>query len=119
MAPLHASLDLFHEAGPDRLRAKSVAMTGWLADSIEAELGSVLEILTPGEPTRRGCQLSLRVRAGREQGRRAFRHLEANGVVADWREPDIIRVAPVPLYNRYEDCFEFLDHLCDWANGVS
>ena len=117
MAPLHASLDLFREAGFDRLRAKSLAMTGWLAENIEAEFGGALEILTPSDPERRGCQLSLRVRAGREQGRRAFRHLEANGVVADWREPDIIRVAPVPLYNRFEDCFALLDHLGDWASS--
>lgn len=117
MAPLHASLDLFREAGFDRLRSKSLAMTGWLAENIEANLGDVLDILTPSEPERRGCQLSLRVRAGREQGRRAFRHLEAHGLVADWREPDIIRVAPVPLYNRYEDCFQLLERLGDWAKN--
>ena len=118
MAPLRASLDIYHEAGPDRLRAKSLAMTGWLADSIEAHFDDVLEILTPKDPERRGCQLSMRVRAGREQGRRLFRHLEDHGVIADWREPDIVRVAPVPLYNRYEDCFELLSLTDDWAAAM-
>ena len=115
MAPLSASLVLFREAGPELLRAKSLAMTGWLAEQIESRLADVLEIVTPAEPDRRGCQLSLRMRAGREQGRALFRHLEAHGVVADWREPDILRVAPVPLYNRYEDCCELLSRTGEWA----
>jgi kynureninase len=118
MAPLHASLARFREAGLDRLRAKSLAMTGWLADAIESQLPDVLDILTPAEPERRGCQLSLRVRAGREQGRRLFRHLEQHGIVTDWREPDILRVAPVPLYTRFEDCFELLSRIGDWATAV-
>jgi len=115
MAPLSASLALFREAGLERLRAKSLAMTGWLADCISNRLSEVLEIVTPAEPARRGCQLSLRVRAGRDQGRALFLHLEEHGVVADWREPDILRVAPVPLYNRFEDCCELLNRIGDWA----
>jgi kynureninase len=118
MAPLQASLEIFEDAGLGRLRAKSLAMTGWLGDSIEAHFDDVLEILTPKDPGRRGCQLSLRVRAGREQGRRLFRHLEDHGVIADWREPDIVRVAPVPLYNRYQDCFEMLSLANDWAAAI-
>jgi len=118
MAPLQASLDIFHEAGPDRLRTKSLALTGWLASRIEAHFDDVLELLTPKDPERRGCQLSMRVRAGREQGRRLFRHLEEGGVIADWREPDIVRVAPVPLYNRYEDCFQMLSLAHDWAAAI-
>ena len=59
--------------------------------------------MTPGRPEARGCQLSLRVRAGRDKGRAVIASLEAQGIVADWREPDIVRVAPVPLYNRFED----------------
>jgi len=115
MAPLRASLGLFHAAGAQRLRAKSRRLTGWLADAIEAQLGEVLEILTPSDPERRGCQLSLRVRAGREQGRNLFEHLQQNGVVTDWREPDILRVAPAPLYNRFEDCHEFLRQVAAWT----
>ena len=118
MAPLRASLDIFREAGLDRLRDKSLAMTGWLADGIEAHLDDVLEVLTPKDAERRGCQLSLRVPAGREQGRRLFRHLEEHGVIADWREPDIVRVAPVPLYNSYQDCFELLRLAGEWAAAL-
>ena len=65
------------------------------------------QIVTPLEPGRRGCQLSLRVRAGRQQGRAAFDRLQAAGVVGDWREPDIIRVAPNPLSNSVNDVDRF------------
>ena len=58
-------------------------------------------MLTPRDAARRGNQLSLRLPAGRDAGRRAFEALGASGVVADWREPDILRIAPAPLYNRY------------------
>lgn len=115
IAPLLGSLEVFQEAGFDRLRSKSVELTGWLATAIEAELNHVLEIVTPLQPERRGCQLSLRVRAGRESGRALFRHLEASGAMPDWREPDVIRVAPVPLYNRYEDCARLVALIGAWA----
>jgi len=104
MAPLLASLEVFAQAGFARLREKSVAMTGWLAEQVEEQLGDALEIITPLQAERRGCQLSLRVRAGRDAGRSLFTRLEQEGVVPDWREPDVIRVSPVPLYNNYEDC---------------
>ena len=115
MAPLLASLQVFADAGFDRLRKKSLAMTAWLAGRIQSELGAILEIVTPLEPQRRGCQLSLRVRAGREQGRRLFEHLERSGVLPDWREPDVIRVAPVPLYNSYQDCDQLVRIMADYA----
>jgi kynureninase len=104
MAPLLASLDVFDQAGFARLREKSLAMTAWLASMVEENLGEIVEIITPLQAVRRGCQLSLRVRAGRDAGRSLFTNLEQAGVVPDWREPDVIRVAPVPLYNSYEDC---------------
>jgi kynureninase len=119
MAPLRASLALFQEAGMARLRVKSRRLTGWLAEAIEAEVGHVLEILTPAAPERRGCQLSLRVRAGAEHGRQLYQHLAAHGVITDWREPDILRVAPAPLYNSYEDCFEMLRQVGAWAAARS
>jgi len=119
MAPLRASLQLFGKAGMVALRAKSVALTGWLAGEIETRLGDRLEILTPADPGRRGCQLSLRVRGkdgqGHVAGRRLHAHLERQGVITDWREPDIIRVAPAPLYNRYAHCAAFLQHAHGWA----
>jgi len=116
MAPLRASLALFHDAGLERLREKSLRLTQWLAHAIEARLDDVLEILTPGDPERRGCQLSLRIRGGADRGRELHRWLEGRGVVTDWREPDIIRVAPVPLYNSYGDCFGLLSHVHEWAS---
>ncbi len=115
MAPLRVSLAEFEQAGMDRLREKSIRLTGYLSDLITAELGDVLEIVTPLEESRRGCQLSLRVRSGHEQGRDLFRYLENHGVITDWREPDIIRAAPVPLYNRFEDCWDFVDHVLRWT----
>jgi kynureninase len=123
MAPLRASLTLFQSAGMARLRSKSQALTGWLAEAIENELGELLEILTPADPERRGCQLSLRLRAAMSadanaatlRGRSLHRWLEARGVVTDWREPDIIRVAPVPLYNRFEEACRFLQEVAEWA----
>ncbi|MNC96552.1 Kynureninase [compost metagenome] len=79
----------------------------------------VLEIITPREPEQRGCQLSLRVRAGRSEGRSLFEYLDAQGVVADWREPDVIRVAPVPLYNSFGDGVALVSTVLDWVNAQS
>ncbi len=117
IAPLRGSLEVFGAAGLDRLRAKSLALTGWLAEAIRAQLDDVLEIITPLEPERRGCQLSLRVRAGREQGRALFEYLEASGAVPDWREPDVLRLSPVPLYNSYEDCARVIALVRRWADS--
>jgi kynureninase len=111
MAPLRASLELFEQAGMPALRHKSVALTGLLERLIREQADELLEILTPADPGRRGCQLSLRVRDGREAGRALFEKLLAAGVIGDWREPDIIRVAPTPLYNRFEDCWKFVGHV--------
>jgi kynureninase len=93
------------------VRKKSVAMTAYLEQLIKSELHDSLEIVTPAEPGRRGCQLSLRVLAGRDAGRALFEQLEAAGTIPDWREPDIIRVAPVPMYNRFEDCWLFVSQV--------
>ena len=116
MAPLRASLQLFNEAGSGSLRTKSVAMTSYLVRGIHEYLHECLEILTPLEPVRRGSQLSLRVRSGRDEGRALFEYLEEEGVLTDWREPDVIRVAPVPLYNSFRDCFELLRTIGKWAS---
>lgn len=109
MAPVRASLELFDAAGMDALRAKSERLTGYLHFLLSRRVGEAVEILTPAESARRGCQLSLRLRGG--QGREVFRHLESAGVVGDWREPDVIRVAPTPLYNRFADVFAFVETL--------
>lgn len=115
-APLRVSLKQFHEAGFDRLRHKSLALTGFLEGLIQAHVGDMIEIITPVEPERRGCQLSLAVRAGADAGRDLFGYLVRHGVVGDWREPDIIRVAPVPLYNRYEDCWTLVERIAAWRD---
>jgi kynureninase len=117
LVPLRVSLDIFAAAGMAQLRGKSLALTSWLLDAIDAELADVLEVITPRDPERRGSQLSLRVRAGRDAGQRLYRYLGAQGVVTDWREPDVIRVAPAALYNRFEECFELLRHIADWSRG--
>jgi kynureninase len=118
IAPLKASLDVFERAGFHRLREKSLAMTQWLAQQISSELSDLLEIITPMQAQRRGCQLSLRVRAGRQAGRALFCHLEEIGVMPDWREPDVVRASPVPLYNSYEDCARLVAHIRRWGDGL-
>lgn len=115
LAPLRVSLDVFHRAGGARLRDKSRRLTGYLAWLIEQRLPTVLDILTPSAAERRGCQLSLRVKGPRDSGRALFEFLAAQGIVGDWREPDVIRVAPTPLYNRCIDALRFVDAVRDWA----
>ncbi|HOV57503.1 MAG TPA: kynureninase [Rhodanobacteraceae bacterium] len=117
LAPLRVSLEIFHRAGLGRLREKSRDLTGWLAQLIQRELGDVLDILTPPAPERRGCQLSLRVQGPRDAGRALFEHLAAQGIVGDWREPDVIRVAPTPLYNRYSDALRFVIAVAAWRGA--
>jgi kynureninase len=101
-APLRAALPLFEEAGLPALRRKSLALTAYLETLLRELLGEQLMLLTPAEPAR-GAQLSVRVRDGAQRGRQAFEFLERHGVIGDWREPDLIRLSAVPLYNRYED----------------
>jgi kynureninase len=114
LAPLRISLELFHRADMFRLRDKSRRLTGYLEWLIESRLHDTLEILTPVEPARRGAQLSVRVRQGRDAGRSLFDHLVAQGVLGDWREPDVMRIAPTPLYNTFADCLRYADAVRAW-----
>ena len=114
LAPLRVSLEIFQAAGMTRLRAKSEQITGYLETLIRARLDDTLQIVTPSEPARRGCQLSLRVAGGRERGRALFEHLMSCGIVGDWREPDVIRISPAPLYNTYRDVFGFVEAVDAW-----
>ena len=116
LAPLRVSLAIFRRAGMDALRYKSVALTAYLERLIREQLDSILEIATPREPERRGCQLSLRVRGGRESGRSLLDYLNEHGVIVDWREPDVIRASPTPLYNRRIDCLRFVLGVRAWAS---
>ena len=117
LAPLRASLALFDQAGMEALRAKSLQLTGYLETQVRARLPHVLHIVTPTEPQRRGCQLSLRVAGGRAQGRSLFEYLQSVGVLGDWREPDVIRISPTPRYNRYRDVLRFVEEVERWANA--
>jgi len=114
LAPLRASLDLFARAGMPALRAKSERLTGYLEALIDARLRDVLQVVTPRDPAQRGCQLSLRVAGGRERGRALFEFLGAQGIVGDWREPDVIRISPAPLYNTHADVLRFARAVGDW-----
>ena len=105
MAPLLASLDIFERAGIARLREKSIALTGYLQSLIDALPAGQVDSITPREPDARGCQLSLRIGRTPAAARRCHDLLTAAGVVGDWREPDVLRLAPVPLYNSYHDVF--------------
>ncbi len=105
-APLLASLSIFGEAGIAPLREKSLALTGFLEAQLEP-LAADVGIITPRAPGQRGCQLSLRIRGGAGRGRQVFEALMKRGIIVDWRAPDTIRVAPVPLYNGFEDALTF------------
>lgn len=105
-AAVRASLGLFREAGMENLREKSVQLTGYLEFLLKDAGIKGLAIITPAAQEERGCQLSITLG---ENGRKAFDALTARGVVCDWREPDCIRVAPVPLYNSFEDVRLFVD----------
>ena len=100
LAPLAASLAIFDEVGMPALRARSVALTGYLASLLA---GLPVEVITPADPAARGAQLSLRF----DNAEAVLGDLAARGVVADFRAPDIIRVAPIPLYNTYHETWRF------------
>ena len=119
LAPLRASLAVFEQAGMAALRAKSVQLTGFLDALVRKHLAGVLHVVTPAEPARRGNQLSLRVDGGRERGRALFAHLCAAGFLGDWREPDVIRISPAPLYNRHADVCRLVGEIGRWATASS
>lgn len=106
LAAHQASLDIFVEAGMERLREKSELLTGYLEFLIQEISGEsgVLEIITPKNPSERGCQLSLLIHKG---GKAVFDEFYNHGVVGDWRNPNVIRIAPTPLYNSFLDVYQF------------
>ena len=116
LAPLRVSLEVFHQAGMQNLRNKSIKLTAYLETLIREQLTNTLSIVTPGNPDERGCQLSLRVNAGREQGRALFEALSTQGIIGDWREPDVIRISPAPLYNNYSDVLRFANAVKLWQD---
>jgi kynureninase len=109
MAAHLASLDIFEEAGMERIGEKRDLMTAYMEfviDNISEKNKErcTFELITPRDKTKRGAQLSIMAKG---QGKALFDALSAEGVVADWREPNVIRIAPAPLYNSYEDCYWF------------
>ncbi|HEX8637702.1 MAG TPA: kynureninase [Pyrinomonadaceae bacterium] len=110
LAALKASLDIFEEAGMKNLIAKSKMLTAYLEFLLAEIKDERISVITPSDETERGCQLSIRVA---NSDKNLFRAISARGVIADWREPDVIRVAPVPLYNTYTDVYRFAGILRD------
>jgi kynureninase len=110
LAPLRASMEIFAEAGMERVRAKSVSLTAYMEFLLGEESSSEFSITTPREPHRRGAQLSIRFR---RRGRELCDRLAAAGVIGDWREPDTFRVAPIALYNSYQDVYLFAQRFAD------
>lgn len=107
MAVHRVALEQFDRAGMERLRAKSEQLTGYLAyiiDTVAKETNTKLEVITPMDPAQRGSQLSVLAHG---KGRGLFDALTERGVIADWREPNVIRMAPVPMYNSFEDVYRF------------
>lgn len=121
LAPLRASLQLFSAAGMTALRARSLRLTGYLEAELERQFCDDLQIITPKDTAQRGCQLSVRVRAKAGQaaaGRACFKALQEAGVIADWREPDVIRLSPVPMYNEISDIDALLSALAQYFHGA-
>ena len=104
MASVWSSLKIFDEVGMDKLRKKAIALTGYLEHLVKSLGEDTVKIITPTDPNKRGSQLSIQVKNATKS---LFHKITEDGVIADWREPDVIRVAPVPLYNSYEDVYQF------------
>ena len=108
MAAIKASLDLFNEVGMQALREKSIQLTGYLEYLINELNNPDIEIITPKDPNQRGCQLSIRVK---NTDKTLHKKLTEKHVITDWREPDVIRCAPVPFYNSFEDVYHMVEIL--------
>ncbi len=104
LAALRASMEIFSEAGMERLRAKSVSLTGYMEYLLRQHGSGKFSIITPSEQQRRGAQLSIRLPS---DGRKLCDRLAGAGVIGDWREPDTFRVAAVPLYNSFQEVYRF------------
>ena len=105
MTPLRASLAIFDAAGGiELLRKKSLGLTGYLQFLLDRVLATGVTVITPRDPEERGCQLSIPVRDGASE---LFKKLEERGVNCDFREPNVIRAAPTPLYNTFHEVWRF------------
>lgn len=108
LAALRTSLDIFDEAGMENLIEKSKNLTAYLEFLLSEIHDERISVITPASENERGCQLSIRVA---DSDKSLFNRISTRGVIADWREPDVIRVAPVPLYNTFADVYQFAEIL--------
>ena len=113
MAAIRASLDVVKEAGFNNMLEKSKELTNYFEFLINGLNNSDIKIITPSHPKERGCQLSIQVK---NADRSLHDKLTESGVITDWREPDVIRCAPVPLYNSFEDVFRMVEKLKEILN---
>lgn len=113
MAAIKASLDMFNEVGMDALRAKSKKLTGYFEFLINELNNDKIKIITPSSPEERGCQLSIQVK---DADKSLHQKLTEAHIITDWREPDVIRCAPVPLYNSFEDVYRMVEKLKEILN---
>jgi kynureninase len=112
LAAILASLQVFDDAGGmGPLREKSLKLTGYFESMLNEMLGDQVTIITPKTTDQRGCQLSIEIATGNASGKAIHEKLEAAGADTDWREPNVIRAAPVPLYNSFEDVHRFVTTL--------
>ena len=114
MAAHRASLEMFDKAGIKNLRRKSVLLTGYLEYLLNDLAISDISILTPKHPDHRGCQLSI---VAKTRGKKLHSYLQKNHIISDWREPDVVRVAPVPLYNSFADVWELANRIGKFYNS--
>lgn len=118
MVPLLASLELFDQAGMEQLRVKSLKLSSYLMyviDEVEKLSGRDINIFTPRDDAKRGSQVSMSIPG---MGKQAFEDMSKKGVIADWREPDVIRLAPVPLYNSFMDVYNFGQVLLETLKSI-
>ncbi len=108
MAAIKASLDMFNNVGMDALRKKSIKLTGYFEFLINEIKNDKIKIITPSNPDERGCQLSIQVK---DADKSLHQKLTDAHIITDWREPDVIRCAPVPLYNSFEDVYRMVEKL--------
>jgi kynureninase len=108
MAAIKASLDIFEEATMPKLIEKSKILTGYFEFLLLELKSERMHIITPANPDERGCQLSIQVK---NADKTLFHQLTEAGVIADWREPDVIRCAPAPLYNSFSDVYHLVQIL--------
>lgn len=113
MAAIKASLDMFNEVGMDALREKSIKLTGYFEFLINELNNDKIKIISPSNPMERGCQLSIQVK---DADKSLHQKLTKAHIITDWREPDVIRCAPTPLYNTFEDVYRMVEKLKEILN---